>query len=115
SVNQTYPKGLALPLHLLSHVRYERKITIDNYCKQKGWALNSQNKSIGFAFSCLYAAMLVKTNRIARIFSQASLSAQRPLFISPLSQVEFLIDGQEPHTFFSFGHKPIKKELQLRI
>ncbi|KAK6759892.1 hypothetical protein RB195_021449 [Necator americanus] len=42
---------------------------------------------IGFAFSCLYAAMLVKTNRIARIFSQASLSAQRPLFISPLSQV----------------------------
>ncbi|KHJ99791.1 7 transmembrane receptor [Oesophagostomum dentatum] len=42
---------------------------------------------IGFAFSCLYAAMLIKTNRIARIFSQATLSAQRPLFISPLSQV----------------------------
>ncbi|VDO74220.1 unnamed protein product, partial [Heligmosomoides polygyrus] len=42
---------------------------------------------IGFAFSCLYAAMLVKTNRIARIFSRAGMSAQRPLFISPISQV----------------------------
>uniref|UniRef100_A0A0K0D123 G_PROTEIN_RECEP_F3_4 domain-containing protein n=1 Tax=Angiostrongylus cantonensis TaxID=6313 RepID=A0A0K0D123_ANGCA len=31
--------------------------------------------------------MLVKTNRIARIFSQATMSARRPLFISPLSQV----------------------------
>ncbi|KHN85912.1 putative metabotropic glutamate receptor mgl-1 [Toxocara canis] len=42
---------------------------------------------IGFAFSCLYAAMLVKTNRIARIFSQATRSAQRPSCISPISQV----------------------------
>uniref|UniRef100_A0A1I8AVZ6 G_PROTEIN_RECEP_F3_4 domain-containing protein n=1 Tax=Steinernema glaseri TaxID=37863 RepID=A0A1I8AVZ6_9BILA len=42
---------------------------------------------IGFAFSCLYAAMFVKTNRIARIFSQATRSAQRPGCISPISQV----------------------------
>ncbi|VDK43789.1 unnamed protein product [Anisakis simplex] len=42
---------------------------------------------IGFAFSCLYAAMLVKTNRIARIFSQATRSAQRPSCISPVSQI----------------------------
>uniref|UniRef100_A0A0R3RTD3 G_PROTEIN_RECEP_F3_4 domain-containing protein n=1 Tax=Elaeophora elaphi TaxID=1147741 RepID=A0A0R3RTD3_9BILA len=40
---------------------------------------------IGFAFSCLYAALLVKTNRIARIFSHRSV--QRPLCISPMSQV----------------------------
>ncbi|PAV85307.1 hypothetical protein WR25_13098 isoform B [Diploscapter pachys] len=42
---------------------------------------------IGFAFSCLYAAMFVKTNRIARIFSMAGRSAQRPMFISPISQL----------------------------
>ncbi|VDK64733.1 unnamed protein product [Onchocerca ochengi] len=40
---------------------------------------------IGFAFSCLYAALLVKTNRIARIFSHRSV--QRPICISPISQV----------------------------
>uniref|UniRef100_A0A915PFX1 G-protein coupled receptors family 3 profile domain-containing protein n=1 Tax=Setaria digitata TaxID=48799 RepID=A0A915PFX1_9BILA len=40
---------------------------------------------IGFAFSCLYAALLVKTNRIARIFSHRSV--QRPVCISPVSQV----------------------------
>ncbi|CAD6188743.1 unnamed protein product [Caenorhabditis auriculariae] len=40
---------------------------------------------IGFAFSCLYAAMFVKTNRIARIFN--TRTAQRPQFISPISQV----------------------------
>uniref|UniRef100_A0A914W7D8 G-protein coupled receptors family 3 profile domain-containing protein n=1 Tax=Plectus sambesii TaxID=2011161 RepID=A0A914W7D8_9BILA len=42
---------------------------------------------VGFGFSVLYSAMLVKTNRIYRIFSQARMSAQRPRFISPLSQV----------------------------
>ncbi|EGT32042.1 hypothetical protein CAEBREN_32631 [Caenorhabditis brenneri] len=40
---------------------------------------------IGFAFSCLYSAMFVKTNRIFRIFN--TRSAQRPRFISPISQV----------------------------
>ncbi|GMR60187.1 hypothetical protein PMAYCL1PPCAC_30382 [Pristionchus mayeri] len=42
---------------------------------------------IGFAFSTLYAAMFVKTNRIARIFAQATRTAVRPCCISPLSQV----------------------------
>uniref|UniRef100_A0AC35U3M6 Poly(A)-specific ribonuclease n=1 Tax=Rhabditophanes sp. KR3021 TaxID=114890 RepID=A0AC35U3M6_9BILA len=42
---------------------------------------------IGFAFSCLYGGMLVKTNRIHRIFSMATMSALRPRFISPISQV----------------------------
>ncbi|KAM3725965.1 putative metabotropic glutamate receptor [Dirofilaria immitis] len=40
---------------------------------------------IGFAFSCLYAALLVKTSRIARIFSHRSI--QRPMCISPISQI----------------------------
>ncbi|PAV91736.1 hypothetical protein WR25_03680 [Diploscapter pachys] len=42
---------------------------------------------IGFAFSCLYATMFVNTNRIARIFAMASRSKQRPMFISPMSQL----------------------------
>uniref|UniRef100_A0AC35GRS0 G-protein coupled receptors family 3 profile domain-containing protein n=1 Tax=Panagrolaimus sp. PS1159 TaxID=55785 RepID=A0AC35GRS0_9BILA len=42
---------------------------------------------IGFAFSCLYAALLVKTNRIYRIFSLSTRSAQRPGCISPMSQM----------------------------
>ncbi|CAI5454294.1 unnamed protein product [Caenorhabditis angaria] len=40
---------------------------------------------IGFAFSCLYSAMFVKTNRIYRIFNNKT--AQRPRYISPISQV----------------------------
>ncbi|KAE9551725.1 hypothetical protein FO519_005058 [Halicephalobus sp. NKZ332] len=46
-----------------------------------------KRSGIGFAFSCLYSAMLVKTNRIYRIFSQATRSAQRPTCISPMSQI----------------------------
>lgn len=42
---------------------------------------------IGFGFAILYAALLVKTNRIYRIFSSAKRSAARPRWISPLSQV----------------------------
>ncbi|CAJ0583098.1 unnamed protein product, partial [Mesorhabditis spiculigera] len=51
------------------------------------WVCGLKRTGIGFAFSCLYSAMLVKTNRIARIFSQATRSAVRPGCISPISQV----------------------------
>lgn len=40
-------------------------------------------EGIGFAFSCLYAALLVKTNRIHRIFSQVCLSILPNHFNSP--------------------------------
>lgn len=42
---------------------------------------------IGFGFSLLYSAMLIKTNRIYRIFASAKKSAKKPRFISPISQV----------------------------
>ncbi|KAF7638281.1 G_PROTEIN_RECEP_F3_4 domain-containing protein [Meloidogyne graminicola] len=42
---------------------------------------------IGLAFSCLYSALLVKTNRIYRIFSQATRSRRPPPMISPISQL----------------------------
>lgn len=42
---------------------------------------------IGLGFTLTYASLLTKTNRIARIFAAAKLSAQKPVFISPKSQV----------------------------
>lgn len=43
---------------------------------------------IGVCFAISYSALLVKTNRIYRIFSRSTnSSAKPPLFISPLSQV----------------------------
>ncbi|KAL3078915.1 hypothetical protein niasHS_014697 [Heterodera schachtii] len=42
---------------------------------------------IGLAFSCLYSALLVKTNRIHRIFSQATRTRRAPPLISPISQL----------------------------
>lgn len=39
----------------------------------------------------MYASLLVKTNRISRIFNCARKSAKRPSFISPKSQM--LITG----------------------
>lgn len=42
---------------------------------------------VGFTFSCIYAALLTKTNRISRIFDSARKTARRPSFISPRSQV----------------------------
>lgn len=42
---------------------------------------------IGLAFSICYSALLVKTNRIYRIFSRANSSLQKPSLISPRSQL----------------------------
>jgi hypothetical protein len=41
----------------------------------------------GFVFTIVYAALLTKTNRIARIFQAGRKSAKRPNFISPKSQL----------------------------
>ncbi|VDK29787.1 unnamed protein product [Gongylonema pulchrum] len=62
--------------YAMTFVLISRPTTINCAIKRTG---------IGFAFSCLYAALLVKTNRIARIFSHRSV--QRPICISPVSQV----------------------------
>lgn len=42
---------------------------------------------MGFCFTVVYAALLTKTNRIARIFKAGKQSAKRPSFISPKSQL----------------------------
>ncbi|XP_074605223.1 metabotropic glutamate receptor 8-like [Brevipalpus obovatus] len=42
---------------------------------------------IGCSFSIVYSSILIKTNRIARIFESSKKSAARPQFISPQSQL----------------------------
>lgn len=44
---------------------------------------------VGFAFSICYSAVLVKANRIYRIFDRAKSSLQQPPLISPRSQLIF--------------------------
>jgi hypothetical protein len=51
---------------------------------------------VGFGFALLYAAMLVKTNRIYRIFHYAKRNIQ-PRWISPVSQVGVACDTMCAH------------------
>ncbi|BFZ08858.1 hypothetical protein BsWGS_11897 [Bradybaena similaris] len=46
-----------------------------------------QRFGVGFGFSIVYSSLLIKTNRISRIFESARRSAKRPPFISPKSQI----------------------------
>lgn len=50
-----------------------------------------QRFSIGFCFTISYSALLVKTNRIYRIFNVTASSVKGIRFISPLSQVLFTL------------------------
>lgn len=47
----------------------------------------AQRFGVGFGFSIVYSSLLIKTNRISRIFESARRSAKRPPFISPKSQI----------------------------
>lgn len=42
---------------------------------------------VGAGFATIYSSLLVKTNRIYRIFTSASKTTKRPAFISPKSQI----------------------------
>ena len=44
---------------------------------------------VGFCFSLCFSALLIKTNRIHRIFNRGSVSVQTPPLISPQSQLFF--------------------------
>nr|VZI28469.1 unnamed protein product [Spirometra erinaceieuropaei] len=46
-----------------------------------------QRVGIGLGFAIMYASLLTKTNRLARIFDAAKRTAKRPAFISPRSQL----------------------------
>ncbi len=53
------------------------------------WICAVRRFGIGFCFSLCYSALLVKTNRIHRIFNRPSSSSQVPPLISPESQLFF--------------------------
>ena len=53
------------------------------------WICAVRRFGIGFCFSLCYSALLVKTNRIHRIFNRPSGSIQTPPLISPQSQLFF--------------------------
>ena len=47
----------------------------------------TQRILLGLGFAVMYASLLTKTNRIARIFESAQKTAKRPPCISPKSQL----------------------------
>ena len=53
------------------------------------WTCAVRRFGVGFCFSLCYSALLVKTNRIHRIFNRSSNSLQSPPLVSPLSQLFF--------------------------
>ena len=57
--------------------------------KPAPWNCAIRRFGIGFCFSLCYSALLVKTNRIHRIFNRPSSSSQMPPLISPGSQLFF--------------------------
>ena len=57
--------------------------------KPAPWICAVRRFGIGFCFSLCYSALLVKTNRIHRIFNRPSSSNQVPPLISPESQLFF--------------------------
>ena len=53
------------------------------------WTCAVRRFGVGFCFALCYSALLVKTNRIHRIFNRSSGSLQSPPLVSPLSQLFF--------------------------
>ena len=59
--------------------------------KPAPWICAIRRFSVGFCFSLCYSALLVKTNRIHRIFNRNITSLEAPPLISPLSQLFFTL------------------------
>ena len=57
--------------------------------KPAAWICAIRRFGIGFCFSLCYSALLVKTNRIHRIFNRPSSSSKVPPLINPESQLFF--------------------------
>ena len=58
--------------------------------KPSPWTCAVRRFGVGFCFALCYSALLVKTNRIHRIFNRSSSSLQSPPLVSPLSQLFFI-------------------------
>ena len=57
--------------------------------KPSPWICGIRRFGVGLCFSVCYSALLVKTNRIHRIFNRSRPSTQSPPLISPCSQIFF--------------------------
>ena len=59
--------------------------------KPSPWSCAVRRFGVGFCFCLYYSALLVRTNRIHRIFNRSSMSTQAPPLISPQSQIFFVV------------------------
>ena len=57
--------------------------------KPSPWICAVRRFGVGFCFAVCYSALLVKTNRIHRIFNRPPDTVQRPRLVTPLSQLVF--------------------------
>ncbi|ELT99213.1 hypothetical protein CAPTEDRAFT_202413 [Capitella teleta] len=79
--------GRELSFVLLSGILICYALTFVIISRPNNIVCGAQKFGIGFCFSLCYAALLTKTNRIARIFRAGKRTVKRPKFISPQSQL----------------------------
>ncbi|XP_013197238.2 metabotropic glutamate receptor 2-like [Amyelois transitella] len=79
--------GRELSLVLLAGILMCYLVTFALVLRPTDFLCSLQRFGTGFCFTVVYAALLTKTNRIARIFDASKHSARRPSLISPKSQL----------------------------
>ncbi|CAB3256513.1 unnamed protein product, partial [Arctia plantaginis] len=79
--------GRELSLVLLAGIMMCYLVTFALVFRPTDVLCSLQRFGTGFCFTVVYAALLTKTNRIARIFDASKHSARRPSLISPKSQL----------------------------
>ncbi|XP_070557629.1 metabotropic glutamate receptor 3-like [Ptychodera flava] len=79
--------GRELSYLLLTGILMCYSISFPLLCKPSPLVCGLQRCGLGLSFCICYAALLTKTNRISRIFNSAQRTAQRPKYISPVSQL----------------------------
>ncbi|CAH4028607.1 unnamed protein product [Pieris brassicae] len=79
--------GRELSFVLLTGILMCYLVTFALVLRPTDFLCSLQRFSTGFCFTVVYAALLTKTNRIARIFAASKHSARRPCLISPKSQL----------------------------
>lgn len=77
--------------------------------KPTDFLCGAQKAGIGICFAVVYSAILVKTNRIERIFKAGKKTTKRPSFISPKSQLLItfglvMVQGFFIAIWFAFSH-----------
>lgn len=79
--------GRELSFVLLGGIVYCYLMTFVLVAKPSDFICGMQKFNIGICFTICYSALLIKTNRINRIFSAGKKTVKRPKFISPKSQL----------------------------